>query len=228
MNNINEVSGFDQYPTSIDNLITIDTFYSISQYNEALQALENNGISYNEWISLKTGYNFYLNLPQKPIMVNYEVIDKNTWQRTVSKVQPLTTTDEVLLYRRGDVIANVKRYVNNDVFDKALESSNTIVFNYKNREQLLQLSNSYGPIYPLGKYLRGAKRLAVCFNINIKNVLSPIDIEAEIGEHKFGELEIIINNVVLRRQDKIIKWSRTPYYNKGQFFQTSPSSPLKF
>lgn len=225
---LNEASGLNTDKINLNNLITIDPFYSISAYNEALQALENNNIEYNEWISIKTGFEFYINLPQKPIMVNYEPINKNTWERTVAKVQPLTTNDEVLLYRRGDAVSEVRKYVNNDVFEKALKSDNTIVFDYKNREQLLQLSKSYGTIYPLGKYLKGAKRLAICFDSSIKNVLAPSDIELEMGKHKLGELELKINNKVLRRQDKILKWVKTPAYKNGKFFQTSPVSPLKF
>ena len=31
---------------------TIDPYSSINDYNEAINALENNGISYSEWISL--------------------------------------------------------------------------------------------------------------------------------------------------------------------------------
>ena len=161
-------------------------------------------------------------------MMNYETIDKNTWERTVSKVKPLTTNDEVLLYRRGDVISQVKRYVNNDVFEKAQKMDFCIVFDYKNKERMLQLSRSYGTIYTLGRYLKGAKRLAICFNKGIKQVLDPSDIEIEMGKHKFGELEIQINQKVLRRQDKIIKYSQTPYFKDGKFYQTSPVSPLKF
>lgn len=225
---ISEASGLNTTNVNISTLITIDPFYDISAYNESLQALDNNGVPYTEWIALKTGYEFYIGLQQKPIMINYEVIDKNTWERTVSKVQPLTTNDEVLLYRRNNVISEVRKFVNNDVFEKALKSEFTIVFDYKNREQLLQLSKSYGLIYPLGKYLRGAKRLAVCFDKAIKNVLIPSDIELEIGMHTFGELELRINKEVLRRQDKIIKYSKTPAYKDGKFYQTSPVSPLKF
>jgi len=213
----------------VSDLITIDPFYSISQYNEALHALENNGIEYQEWISTLNPYHFYLDLDgNKPIMMNYEKSNRTEWIKMVSKVKPLIGNDEVLLHRRGDKTSDIKNYINNDVFNKALKADDTIVFNYLNREQLFELSKSYGIIYPIGKYLKGAKRLAICFDKKIKNVLSPNMVELEMGKHKLGQLEMTINYEVLRNKDKIVKWARTPHFRNGKLKQPSPISPLKF
>ena len=213
----------------VSDLVTIDPFYSISQYNEALHALENNGVQYQEWISTLSPYNFYLDLDgDKPIMMNYEQSTRTNWIKLVSKVQPLVNNDEVLLYRRGNKISDIKDYINNDVFAKALKAEKTIVFNYQNREQLLSLSKSYGAIYPIGKYLKGAKRLAICFDAKIKNVVNPSDIELEMGKQRLGQLEMAINYEVLRNRDKVVKWVKTPHFRNGKLLQPSPVSPLKF
>jgi len=225
--NINE-DEITEGEIKLSHLISIDSFYSISQYNEALHALKNNGIQYEEWVVSRNPFHFYLDLKgKKPIMLNYEVIDRNDWIKAVSKVQPLVGNDEVVLYRRGERVSDIKLFINNDVFAKALKAPNTIVFHYQNREQLLNLSKTYGTIYPIGRYLSGAKRLAICFDPLIKNVIIPKDIELEMGKHKLGELEIQINYKVLRNKDKIIKWIKTPKFNNGKYIPTVPASPLK-
>jgi len=212
----------------VNELVTIDPYYDLSDYNEALQALENNKIKYKEWISTFSPYEFYLHLDgQKPVMMNYDIPTKTIWQKLVSKVQPLTINDEVVLYRRGNNVSNLKDYINNDVFKTAFNAKDTIVFLYENKEQLLSLSKTYGVIYPIGKYLKGAKRLAICFDTKIKNVLTPSDIQLEIGKHKIGELEMKINYKVLRNIDKIEKWVRTPKFKDGKYLPTRPMSPMK-
>lgn len=225
---MNELETLNEALPKRNDIFTIDPFTSISQYNEALHALENNKIGYREWISTFTPYDFYLstNGGEKPIMVNYDTIGRTEWIKVVSKVQPLTTNDVYLLYRRPDKQKNIDLYINNDVFRKA-KKSNNIVFDYKNKEQLGSLSKSYGPIYPLGHYMNGRHKLAISFNKNIKNVLMPSDILLEIGSHKDGELEVQINYKIFRNQDKLEKWSKTPYFDNGKFHPISPTSPLK-
>jgi hypothetical protein len=206
---------------------TIDPYVSIAEYNQSLQALENNNIAYTEFISVFGNFNWYLSLDknQKPIMINYDSMDKTTWTKVLSKVKPLTSNDMYLLYRRGEK-ANIARYVENDVFKEA-KNKKSIVFTLKSKEELFELSKTYGKIYPLGVYYNGSIKLGISFNTEIKNGLIPSRIKLEMGPHKTGELEIAINNKVLRYQDKIIKWTKTPYFKDGKFFPTTPQSPLK-
>ena len=206
---------------------TIDPYVSVAEYNQALQALANNGIEYTEFISVFGEYNWYLSLEkdQRPIMMNYDNMDNTTWTKVVSKTKPLKSNDIYLLYRRGDR-SNIAKYVENDVFKKA-RKENSVVFRIKNKEELFQFSKLYGTIYPLGVYFNGSIKLAVCFNTEIKNSLTPDRILLEMGPHKVGELEIKINYKVLRNQDKIQKWTLTPYFKNGKFYPTSPQSPLK-
>lgn len=210
-----------------DTFFTIDPYVSNEDYNQALQALKNNKIDYTEFIGTLGSYYFYLSLEnnQRPIMINYDTMSQTEWTNAVSKVKPLKTNDIYLLYRRGEK-SDIARYIENDVFKQARKKQ-SVVFKLKNKEELIQLSKIYGRIYPLGVYFNGSIKLAICFNPEIKNSLTNDRLVIEMGPHKVGELEKKINFTGLRNQDKIIKYSLTPYYDKGKFYPTSPQSPLK-
>lgn len=211
-------------------LITIDPFYSISAYNEALHALENNGVEYKEYISTITPFNFYIQIDggQKPIMMNYEKVDSTNWRWLVSKVQPLKTNDEVKLFRRTNKQGNIREYINNDAFEYSFKQDYTLIFHYKNKQELFTLSEAFGLIIPLGKYMNGGIHLAMAFNRQIKNGLTVNNVLLEkIGKQKVGHLEAEINFKILRNMDKIEKWSMTPRFKDGKFFPVSPKSPLK-
>jgi len=206
---------------------TIDPYTSILQYNESLQALQNNGIDYTEYISLLAPRNWYLSIEknQRPIMINYDNIDGTNWTKLVSKTKPLTANDIYLLYRRGKK-SDIGDYIENDWLRTA-RKKDSIVFIIKNKEETLKLSKMYGIIYPIGVYLNGGIKLAICFNKEIKNSITPDRIKLEMGPHNIGDLEVKINYKILRNQDKIQKWTRTPYFKDGKFYPTSPMSPLK-
>jgi len=211
-------------------LFTIDNYYSISQYNESLNALENNGVEYTEYINVLSPYNFFLLLDggQKPIMMNYDTINGNEWRWCVQKVKPVKQNDEVKLYRITNKQSNIRDYINNDVFDYALSQDYVIIFNYINKEQLFSLSKPYGLIFPLGKYINGSIRLAMAFDRNIKNGIPVGDVLLEKqGKQKLGHLEAEINYKILRNQEKIMKWSMTPRFKDGKFIPTNPKTPLK-
>jgi len=227
MNNIDNMN--EDLPNLISkkSFFTIDPYTSVIQYNESLEALKNNKINYVEYISTLGPYNWYLSLEksQYPIMMNYEKMNNTIWKQCVSKVLPLRPNDVYLLYRRGEK-KDIAKYIENDVFKQA-RNNNSIVFKIKTKEETLSLSKIYGTIYPLGVYFNGSIKLAICFNSEIKNSLTSDRILVEMGSHKPGELEKEINYRALRNQDKIIKYSITPYFKDGKFHQTSPSSPLK-
>jgi len=206
---------------------TIDPYTTINEYNQALEALKNNGIDYTEFISVFGDYKFYLSLEnnQHPIMINYDKMDNTTWTRCVSKTKPLYANDIYLLYRRGEK-SDIARYVENDVF-KMARKEQSIVFKISTKEEFYSLSRAFGTIYPLGVYFNGGIKLAISFNPEIKNALTKNRILLEMGPHKVGRLEAEINYKALRNQDKIIKWTKTPYFKDGKFYPTSPQSPLK-
>ena len=229
-NNTEELSeGMIKYRR--EDAFTIDPFVNNVQYNESIQTLQNNGIKYLEWVSIITPFNFFFTLEngQKPIMVDSEEATLTVWKNVVSKTQPLAPTDIYTLYRRGSKGANIQDYILNDAFGRAHKSKKVVIFYYKNKEQLLELSKSYGRIYALGKYLNGRYRIGMCFDSRIKNVIAPSDVLLEkSGKHSgVGTLEADINYNVLRNREKIIKYIQTPYFDNGKFRQTVPISPIK-
>jgi len=214
---------------TVNDLYTIDPYINgYMEYNNALTALKNNGIEYNEWILLKSPYYFYIESEgKKPILFNYSDASTQQWRNIVSKTKPLVPSDEYILYRRADKINNLlKDFIGNDAFNEAAKSKYTIVFNYKNKENLYRWSK-FSKIYVIGRYYNNKYKLAIGFSKQLKNMIPPSDILLEIGSHKIGELEQKINTQVLHNKDKIMKWSRTPYFNKGQFFPTQPASPIQ-
>jgi hypothetical protein len=212
----------------VSDLFTIDPFYNIEQYNEAITALLNNGKQYVEWISTLPGYYWYLDVQgEKPLMMNYQEIDKTTWHKTVSKTLPVKAGDLVILKRREAYKQNIGIYINNDWLNIA-KKHRSIVFNYNNREQLFRLSLDYGRIYPLGWYYGGSLKLAISFNPKIMNSIPMNNILLDFPKHtKDGALEIAINYKALRQRDKIFKWMETPYFENGKFYPVYPKTNLK-
>jgi hypothetical protein len=232
MNDVNEAINNQKKSTKIgipkyNTFFTIDPYVSVTEYNQSLQALENNKIEYTEFISLFGNYNWYLSLEdnQRPIMINYDPLNRTNWTKVLSKVKPLTTNDIYLLYRRGEK-SDISRFVDNDWTSEA-KNKNSIVFTIQSKEELFKLSKLYGKIYPLGTYINGSIKLAICFNEEIKNSIVPSRIKLEMKKHKTGQLELKINDKILRNIDKIIKWTKTPYFENGKFYPTSPQSPLR-
>jgi hypothetical protein len=158
-------------------------------------------------------------------MINYDKIDQTNWINLIRKTKPIRANDIYQLYRRGQK-SDIERYITND-WIKIASKSNSVIFRIKNKEELYMLSKSYGRIYPLGVYFNGSIRLGICFDTSIKNALTPDRILLEMGPHKIGKLELEINRKILRNQDKLIKYTMTPYWQDGKFHPTNPMSPLK-
>jgi len=213
----------------VNDLYTIDPYINgYTEYNNALAALKNNKIDYSEWILLKSPYLLFIESEKlKPILMNYDSATSQQWRNMVSKTKPLVPGDEYLLYRRADRINNLlKDFIGNDAFNEAEKSSYVIIFNYKNKENLYQWSK-FGKIYVLGRYYNNKYKLAMGFTKELKNVIPPSDVLLEVGKHKIGDLEQKINIQVLHNKDKIMKWMKTPYFNKGKFYPTQPASPIQ-
>jgi hypothetical protein len=221
------VKDFSKLP-NLTNLFTIDPYITIERYNESVTALQNNGHNYLEWISTLPPYNFYIDVKgEKPLMINFNEINKTEWQKCVSKTLPVKAGDYVILKRREAYKQNIGVYINNDWL-KIAKNKKSIVFNYNNKEQLMKLSMDYGRIYPLGWYYGGSLKLAISFNPLIKNSMPMSAVMLEFNPHKQdGALEVAINYKVLRQRDKIFKWMETPYFQDGKFYPVYPKTNLK-
>ena len=196
---------------------TLDNYYSVKFYNQVKEALKNNNIKFSEFINIKTPYNWYFKLVDtiKPIMVNYDEIQKNRF--LVRKVQTLRPNEEYLLQRREDDSgANIKKYIFNDAFRDAEEYG--ILFHIKSKDELLKLSKDFpGKIYYLGKYYDNKFRVCLCNNNMIKNYIQPdqILLEKTPEMKEPGRFEAEFNYRVLKLNDYIVKYTETIYAQNG-------------
>ena len=196
---------------------TLDNYYSVKFYNQVKEALKNNNIKFSEFINIKTPYNWYFKLVDtiKPIMVNYDEIQKNRF--LVRKVQTLRPNEEYLLQRREDDSgANIKKYIFNDAFRDAEEYG--ILFHIKSKDELLKLSKDFpGKIYYLGKYYDNKFRVCLCNNNMIKNYIQPdqILLEKTPEMKEPGRFEAEFNYRVLKLNDYVVKYTETIYAQNG-------------
>jgi len=209
------------------NAFSIDAYTDYQVYNSALNALTNNRHDFIETIQSKAPYYYYIHLDNndKPLLVNYDEMQNREWINALTKVLPLTPNDEYLLYRRTDKISSIFRdVVNNDAFNDAL-GKDCIIFNELNRDRVQTLSKSIeGKVYALGKYFSKYK-LYMCFDKSINNYIKPGDILVQGKFSKVGELEKKINYDILRNKEKIIKYSKTVYFEDGKINIPSPMPP---
>lgn len=200
---------------------TLDNYYSVKFYNETREALKNNKIKFNEFIDIKSPYQWYfkLNDNTKPIMINYDEVEKNRF--FIRKVQALRPNEEYLLQRReDDAGANLKKYLFNDAFRDA--ENYGIFFHIKSKDELLKLSKDFpGKIYYLGKYYDNKFRVCLCNNIMIKNYISPNQILLEKTQDmkEIGRFEAEFNYRILKLNDYIIKYTETIYAQNGSIIR---------
>jgi len=206
--------------------ITIDPFTDISGYDEAINALNNNQIEYNEFLSIKPPYNWYINIDKLPIMVNYEIGTNQDIRFLISKVTPLRPNEEYLLKRRdtdGSGEASVQKFIYNDVLNpKNIKNKYALIFRFKSKEELQTISRDLNArIYILGTYK--GRKLAFTNNIYVAGEITPsfIIVEKQKKElNKLGELELELSYKGLKSKDKLLKNTSTPYVEDGKYFPT--------
>lgn len=202
--------------------ITIDPYYSIQFYNECKEALKNNEVQYKEFINIKPPYNWYLQVDQKPIMVNYdESTDaENRWM--INTVKPLRPNEEYLFLRR-DNDSGAKallKFVENEPLKAARESSYALFFHIKNREEGEQITKDYpGKIWYMGKYYNNKFRICVAVHPLIKGFLNPgqILLEKTQEHNEPGRFEADLNYKIFRGNDTLTKFTETPYFENGKY-----------
>lgn len=205
--------------------ITTDPYSDVSSYNYMLEALKNNKVQYKEFISTKPPYNWYINTDYKPIFVNYDNGEKNDMRFLVAKIQPLRPNEEYLLKRRetdGSSAAGIEKFIENSVFSRA-KNKYALCFRYKSKQELFQLSQKIknNKIYLLGTFK--GRKLAITYNKYAVEEISPSYIMQEKEENMYnglGEFEMAINYFGLKKRDKIIKYTQTPYIMNGKYYPT--------
>ena len=199
-------------------LITIDEYYDVKFYKECLQALSNNGIKYKEYISLRSPYNWYLEIDSLPIMVNYDIASRKTEKFIVNKVEPALPNEAYLLQRRiGDIGKKaLPFYAFNDPLNKVTKSDYACFFNVSSKEQLERLSKQLGEIYYFGRYYHNKFKIGLCYNKMIKNFINVSDILVEKNS-TVTQMELDLNWDVFKLQDRLRKFTQTPSFKDGKF-----------
>ena len=202
--------------------ISIDDYYDIDFYNDALMALEENGVQYSEHILFQNSSipKYCLNLPSAPLMVHYNSLLPEDEKYLVSKVIPIDANSSVELYRKhGDFGKGIRKEIYlNDAF---LSIENYAAFiNISSKEEALKLSKDIPlRIWYLGKYFNKYK---VC--LITSDYFIPALKESQILLEKTEKMSIVrfeqeFNFNVLHRKDRLIKYSKTPYFEGGIFYK---------
>lgn len=202
--------------------ITVDPYYNVAEYNRMLQALENNGVEYSQWIDTKMPYQWYIKVSDdnQPRFIDFEVKPKTEERFLVSVIVPQRSQDNYLLMRRDtDPATNTSKFLMNDYWTEALNSDYVIIFKYKSPEDIRKISKELGiKIYELGTH---RWKLSMTFNKYVKSHLSTDQIlfektREEMKEFsKPGELEAEFNYRYLRTEKITKKTLKTNYWDKG-------------
>lgn len=228
-------------------LYTIDPYASIEQYNDSLQALRNNKVPFRQMISLRAPFMWYFELPYAPLLVNYDTLDAKQLRYTVSKVVPITPSDDYTLIRREtNGIDGLIKYIENTPLMEARKSKFALFFNAPNMEGLKNASKAMPgtKIYYFGKHVNSKYRIALCTNIMINNFITPNSVLLEKNNlskgarktggsegtqgnqsndySKPGFFEADLNFRVFKNKDALRKYSETPYFLDGVYY------PVKF
>lgn len=208
--------------------ITIDPYYTVQQYNEALEALKNNNVEYNEFILSKPPFHFYLELPYVPLLVNYDELSQSNERYLVNIVKPLTIND-AYIYMRRDSYSDVKgllHYAVNDALKTGQETGEGIFFSAE-KDEVLRISKEYPrKIFFFGKYFNRKYKVFFTDSLLVKNFLNTGQILTESNSFKYiTELEVQLNYSVFHLKDRLEKLSQTPYIYNGIFYPVKSIRP---
>lgn len=209
-------------------LITIDPYYSIQTYNTSKEALKNNNISFNEFMCLKAPYYWYLELPTKPMMMNFDELSKGVERYVVSIVKPLTPLDQWTYFRRNnDKNKLLTKFIYNDWCNELL-NENFIVFDCKDSNTLIKLSKAVDDkIYFIGKYINKRYNICIVKYSDAIRLLIPSEtiLYQRDKRQKLENFESEFNYTFFRYRDRITKFASTPYFKNGNFIL--PRIPLE-
>lgn len=201
--------------------ITIDPYYDVNFYNKCKESLKNNKIEFTEFLEIKSPYRWFFKLSDKikPVMIDYDEIDKNRF--LVRKIQALRPNEEYLLQRKGSSEGtNITRYIYNDAFNDAKDYG--IFINISGRDELIRLSREFsGKIYYLGKYYGSRFKVCLVNNPMIKNYIqsNQILLEKTPDIKEPGRFEAEFNYKILKYNDFIYKTIETIYGLNGSIIK---------
>lgn len=202
--------------------ITIDPYYPTSFYNEVKETLKNNEVEFTEFINIKPPYDWYFQIDQKPIMVNYDEMPSKEERWLVNKIQPLRANEEYLFLRRENDKGPkaLLKFIENEPLKEARLSDYAVFFTVKNREELEKLTKDYpGKVWYFGRYFNNRFRVCLATNKMVKNFLDPAQILVEKTDNAPGHFESELNWRIFRGTDMLLKYTETPYFEDGKYFK---------
>ena len=203
--------------------VSIDDYYDVDFYNDSLMALAENDVQFTEHILFKDKIpKFCIELPREPLMIHYNVVRLEHEKSLVSKVIPLDANSSVTPYRKKVDFGKGIRpemYLNDAL--SSIEVGKYAAFvDIKSQEEAIALSKEIPlRIYFLGKYLNRYKVCLITSDYFVPK-LKPSQILLELSEKSsVVRFEQDFNFRILQRKDRLVKYSKTPYFENGVFFK---------
>lgn len=189
-------------------MITLDPFYTVPEYLEALEALEFNDIEYWEYIDTRSKL-WYLDLDSA---VTHKCLDCANDRYLVPKVHPLEVLEEPALKRRaGDT--SLERYLSNDFILETHQSGHSAVYVFLSTANDAQrLSDQTGhKIWWFGRYFNG---LGVCACV----AQPPITGKVIMAPLEAGLFDVEVRRQLLEYRGFLRKYTKQPYFLNGRFY----------
>jgi len=209
-------------------LLTIDSYYSIPFYKETREALKNNSVEFKEFISIKPPYQFFFDVQEKPVFINYDVVAASYSKFLVNIIKALKPNDDYIYQRRESYTGPkaIAHYAINDALGSGQETGEGIFFS-ANKEEILRISQDYPrKLYFLGRYFNRKYKVFFSDNLIIKNYIDSKDILVEgSGFKSITSLEAELNYKIFKLQDRLEKLSQTPYVLSGRFHSAGSVRP---
>lgn len=202
--------------------ITIDPYYTLEEFHKCIAALKDNGIEPKMFIDTRAPYNWYIDVESAPMFVFYDVLNTAYQKYLANVVTPVTSADEMYLFRRDKGLSK-GRYVLNDAFKDAQNSDYACFINLQNKEEGVQLSRSLkGKIWYLGRYYGNKYKICLVTSEYVKNFVPKERILLEKTSDIPGRFEADLNYEIMYKKDRIIKFSSTPYFENGEYVVPTP------
>jgi hypothetical protein len=201
---------------------TVDPYYTTKFYNECREALKNNNVEFSEFINIKTPFDWYFQVEDKPLFVNYDMATNSESRWMVNRVQPLRPNEEYLLQRRDNDngAKALLKFVENEPLKLARNSSYAVFFTIKNREEGERFTREYpGKVWFLGKYYNNKYRVCLATHAAARNFLNADSVLLEKTKNlsEPGRFEAELNWKVFRGNDMLVKFTETPYFEDGRY-----------
>lgn len=200
--------------------VTIDPYYSVDLFNECKDSLDKNEGDRFIYMSIYPPFNWYFKVKHKPVLLKCDVCSSTQERYLVSCTVPVYSNEKVDLLRRGTNKGKFfSKFMMNDAYQD-LKDSDFYVFNAQSRDFLEGITKlTKHKIWYFGRYFNKKYSVAmVKVDPMIKALIKSEDLlYFRSKDTPLERFEADFNYKVLVLKDKILKFSRTPYFENGQY-----------